>query len=125
MRLRGGRPVNGFRAVQDEAVRARLDPEARDHVLQADLKAQGIREFGSLTRRGFGLPVVPSGLEVFFRDRPMTLARWPNNGWTKIIGAPAGQKGVFAGYVRTRPATDSRAKPGDRAASQSACVEWQ
>lgn len=103
VRLAGGRAVGDFRPVTDEAVRARLDPAARDHVLQADLKGQGIGEFGSLRRRGFGLPVAPSGLEVFFQGRPMTLARWPNDAWTKIVAAPAGQTGGKLTYEGDRP----------------------
>lgn len=103
VRLVGGRAVGGFQPVRDEAVLARLDPAARPHVLQADLKARGIHDFGSLRRRGFGLPAVPSGLELFFRDRPMTLARWPNEGWTKIVAAPAGQQGGKLVYEGDRP----------------------
>lgn len=103
VRLSGGRPVGNFRPVTDEAVRARLEPAARDNVLQADLKAQRIARWGTLRRRGFGLPVVPSGLELFYRDRPMTLARWPNDGWTKIAAAPGGQQGGRLTYEGDRP----------------------
>lgn len=94
VRLRGGKTVRGWHRVTDGKILARLDPAARTQVLEADLKAQGITDYGQLTRRGFGQPVQPAGLELFFADRPMTLARWPNEGqWTTITDTPAGPEG--------------------------------
>jgi hypothetical protein len=93
VRLTGGRPVSGFRGVEDNAVRSRLSPAAREHVRVADLRAQGITDYGEMTSRGFGRPVHTAGLEVFFRDRPMTLARYPNDGWLHIADTPDGQPG--------------------------------
>jgi len=83
VRLSGGKriPAAAFKPVNDEAVLARLDPAARGQVLQADLKALGIADFGKMEVRGFGHGLTPSGLELFFNDRPMTLARWPNQGF--------------------------------------------
>lgn len=75
VRLIGGREVNGFSPVKAPAILARLAPAARQHVLQADLTAQGIRDFGHLRSRGFGRPGAPAAMELFFRGEPMTLAR--------------------------------------------------
>jgi len=83
VRLVGGRVVTGWRPVQDAAVLARLTPEGRDRVVQADLRALGITDFGQMSG-GFGQQGGP-GLELFFQDRPMTLARWPNEGFIKIV----------------------------------------
>lgn len=91
--LRGGHALVGWKAVTDPAVLARLPEQARDHVLQTSLPAQGITDYGRLTRRGFGRPVTPAALELFLNDRPMTLARWPNRDWAKIKEAPDGQQG--------------------------------
>ncbi len=102
-RLVGGRAVRHFARVRDPAVLRRLDPAARAHVLVADLRAEGITDFGTLRRRGFGLPVVPSPMELFFQGRPMTLARWPNEGWLTIGSAPAGQNGGRFTYPGDRP----------------------
>jgi len=77
VRLIGGRVVTGWKPVTDQAILDRLEPAARTHVVQADLKALGITNFGS---PGGG------GLELFFNDQPMTLARWPNEGFVKITG---------------------------------------
>lgn len=53
---------------------------------RADLKAMGITDYGKLTRRG-GIErnTLPAALELFFNDRPMPLARWPNQSWTRIV----------------------------------------
>ncbi|HUW62823.1 MAG TPA: right-handed parallel beta-helix repeat-containing protein [Candidatus Bathyarchaeia archaeon] len=45
-------------------------------VMQADLKAQGITEYG---------PPEGGGAEIFFNNTPMTLARWPNEDFVKIV----------------------------------------
>ncbi len=77
VRISGGVPVENLEPITDASVAERLDPGARSHVLQANLKALGVTDFGS---PGGG------GIEVFCDDRPMTLARWPNEGFTKIAG---------------------------------------
>ncbi len=82
VRLIGGRVVAGFKPVTDPAVVERLDESARGSVLQADLKALGITEYG---------PVKGGGLELFFQDEPMTLARWPNEGFVNIVDLVGGQ----------------------------------
>ena len=81
VRLVGGKAVSGFEPVTDPAVLERLAPEARDHVLQADLGALGISDFGE---------VKGGGLEFFFEDRPMMLARWPNKGFVRIVDLVGG-----------------------------------
>jgi hypothetical protein len=74
--ISGGRRVTGFQPVKDAAVLARLDEAARGKVLQADLRALGIAKFGSA---GGG------GIQLYFQEKPMTLARWPNEGFVKIV----------------------------------------
>ena len=67
-----------FKPVADTAVLARLPQDARNQVLQVDLKALGITEYGVL---GNTQAVAP---ELFFNGSVMTLARWPNNGFTTV-----------------------------------------
>jgi Right handed beta helix region len=76
VRLVGGAVVTGFKPVTDPAILDRLDESARGKVLQADLRALGVSSFGSA---GGG------GLELFFADKPMRLARWPNEGFVRIV----------------------------------------
>ena len=80
--LVGGRELTQFAPVSDPQVLGRLDEAARGHVLQADLKALGIADYGKQdwsTSKGL------AGLELFFQNRPMTLARWPNQEFTPVV----------------------------------------
>ena len=91
VRLLGGRRLAEFQPVSDAAVVSRLDEAARGRVLQIDLRALGITDYGEMKSRGFGRPTTPAHCELFFAGRPMTLARWPNEGsWEKLAGFPAG-----------------------------------
>ena len=74
--ISGGRQVKEFQPVKDAAVLARLDESARGKVLAADLRAMGISNFGSANG---------GGIQLYFQDKPMTLARWPNEGFVKIV----------------------------------------
>ncbi|MGD9518485.1 MAG: right-handed parallel beta-helix repeat-containing protein [Armatimonadota bacterium] len=76
VRLIGGKRVTGFTPVTDRAILARLEESARGKVYQADLRALGITDYGS---PGGG------GLEVFYKDKPMTISRWPNEGFVRIV----------------------------------------
>jgi hypothetical protein len=83
VRLVGGRtlPPAAFVPVTDPEALARIDEAARPHVLVADLKALGLA--------GLVPPADPfanpsAARELFFDDRRMTLARWPNEGWATI-----------------------------------------
>lgn len=82
VRLTGGRPVPAaaFRALAAGDAVARILPEARPHVRVADLRALGVRDFGQHRQFGHGLPVVPAPLELFWNDRVLPLARYPNQG---------------------------------------------
>lgn len=79
VRLRGGRALalKQFTPVREAALRARLDPAARDHVVSLDLRAAGVRHVDSY-------PAVFSdsgGLfELFWNGARLPLSRWPNTG---------------------------------------------
>lgn len=103
VRLIGGREITGFKPIEDPTVRNRLTKEYQDKILQIDLKAQGIDDFGELQPRGYDRPIYPAGLELFFQDRPMQLARWPNQGWAKIESVPAGKDSGKFKYEGDRP----------------------
>jgi hypothetical protein len=81
VRIIGGKTVTGFKPVIDQAVLNRLDPAARGKVLQADLRALGITDFGQ---------VKEGCMELFFQNKPMTLARWPNEGFVNIVETVGG-----------------------------------
>ncbi|HWE04126.1 MAG TPA: hypothetical protein VG326_17095, partial [Tepidisphaeraceae bacterium] len=92
-RLVGGHPVANFGPVTDPGILDRLDPSARGKVLQADLRAQNITDYGEFSALGFHRTITPAPLELFFEGEPMSLAHWPDAGFTTITAAPAGPDG--------------------------------
>ena len=84
-KLVGGRGVTGWKQVTDPAILKRMDPAARGKVWQADLKALGITDLTGIGKAG--VYQSDPGLELFFQDRPMTLARYPNSGYIHIASA--------------------------------------
>jgi len=99
-------PAEAFNKVTDPKVLDRLDPAARGQVVVADLRARGINQLGQFPPKFQGVPAVP---ELFFNDKRMTLARWPNDGWTtiaKIIDSGSDYTGTNGGvfeYSGDRP----------------------
>jgi len=117
--LSGSRSLSGWKPVTNQQVLERLDPSARGKVFQADLKAQGLTDYGDLdldaawelqrtlsladnqnedeignamaSREAVkqGRPISPR-MELFFNGAPMEISHWPNEGFTKI-GAVLGQ----------------------------------
>ena len=77
VRLVGGRTIKGWSKVTNSAVLGRLAESARGQVWQTDLRANGITDLGDMLARD-------RRLELFFQDQPMTLARFPNDGFIKI-----------------------------------------
>ncbi len=95
--LDGGCRVGKFRRVRDEAVLARLVPEARDHVRVADLRQQGVGELKAQVGYGYGVSN-KRVREVFHGGKPLQIARWPNEGQLKIeeVSDPTNQVFVAA-----------------------------
>ena len=84
--LDGGLVVPGSSCVKvtDEAVARRLLPEARERVVQLDLEALGVTEYGTYGPRGFARPTLTAPVELFVDGAPLTIARWPNFGEPRI-----------------------------------------
>jgi len=91
----GGESLSGFRLVTDKDILDRLPSEARGKVWECGLKSLGIEDYGELQMRGFGMPPSPPTLELYVNGVPMTLARWPNEGFVGI------EKLVQAGSTKT------------------------
>jgi hypothetical protein len=105
--FRGGVRITPWKPISDAKIRDKLNARIRDRVLEADLKASGVKDFGDAT----ALRRCP---ELFVDGKPQTLARWPNEGfvktgeilgnetfkvWDRIEGC---RDGKF-GYVEDRP----------------------
>lgn len=103
VRLVGGREIRGFSPIDAPAILSRIDKAYQNKILQVALRREGITDFGELKPRGFGRPMYAAGLELFFWDKPMQLARWPNRGWAKIAAVPAGKQGGKFTYEGDRP----------------------
>lgn len=88
----GGRrlpPIEAWKPVTEPSVLERLDAKARESIRGCDLRALGVTDVGEMKSRGFGRPTTPAHVELFFGGRPMTLARWPNEGeFAQIAGFP-------------------------------------
>ena len=86
VRITGGKsiPSEAFKKVSDRAILRRLSKEAAQQVLQVNLKELGLEDFGEIRQYGHAMSVTPSPMEVFFNAEAMTLARYPNEGYTKI-----------------------------------------
>jgi hypothetical protein len=95
-------PYDAVKPVSDPGVLARLLPEVREQLLEIDLHALGIPDFGDFGPRGFRHPYIPAPLELIIDGVPLDIARWPN----------AGQPGEPMGKVIDRgPVTRYGQKP--------------
>jgi len=104
----GGVVLTGFQPVRDANILRRLPEEARDKVVQVDVRANEVEDLGTLGSRGFGLAGYPTHpwVDVYCNDQPGTLARWPNDGFVNIkglIGGSGDQPGTWT--VEGRPLT--------------------
>ncbi len=94
--ITGGKKISGFKKLDESRIDyQRINSKFRKNILMINLKEQGITKYGSLSARGFGREIQASGLELFFNNEQMTLARWPNKDWTTIKDIPKslGEKG--------------------------------
>lgn len=82
VRISGGKdiPQGSFQPLTLSSAAGRISPEARAHIVQADLNKLGITDFGEHRQFGHGQPVVPAPLDLFWNDTLMQLARYPNRG---------------------------------------------
>ena len=108
VRLVGGVRLTGFGPVTDPPVRKRLAAAARDHVQQTDLRRHGIRDLGIVNPKG------GRRAELFFDNRYMTLARYPNEGWLRIADVPQEGELKFRGMYRGPNPVMRDGMPGGR-----------
>ena len=97
----GGQEIR-FEPLGDSDFKTRIRAP-HDKIVQADLKAQGIADFGNRKATGFGRAIESAPLELFFNGEPMTLARYPNVGeWMHIASVPQTGDTVCGGDERTK-----------------------
>ena len=83
----GGVRIAGWRPISDTGLREKLDAAVRGRVLEADLKAVGVKDYGDATE-------LRRRPELYCGGIPQTLARWPNEGYVKTGEVPP-QGGSF------------------------------
>lgn len=74
--LRGGVRVTGWKPISHATVREKLSEAVRSRVLEADLRASGVGDWGDAT-------ALRRRPELFVDGKAQTLARWPNEGFVK------------------------------------------
>ncbi len=82
-RLLGGLRLDPAAAtqVQDAVILERLPPASRAQVRVFHVQAAAL---SAPIHRGMGQSVAPAGSEVFLDGRPLTRARWPNEGFARV-----------------------------------------
>ncbi|MFV1965143.1 MAG: LamG-like jellyroll fold domain-containing protein [Pirellulaceae bacterium] len=83
----GGVILEGFRPVTDPSVLDRLPEATRSNIVEVDLPALGITDFGRLGSRGYGRSGYPTHpwVDLYVSGKAQPLARWPNDG-TLAVG---------------------------------------
>ncbi len=103
VRVVGGRHLDGsgFQPVTSASpVWNRLDASARGKVLQLDLRARGISDYGALNVRGFAI-ATGAAMEVAVDGKVLPLARWPDEGETQLLQSEEGE--TFQLFGTTTP----------------------
>lgn len=91
--LVGGKELKGFTLVKDETYLKRIKNEYRQHIYEINLKQNKIDDYGKIINRG------GPGMELFFNDKRMQPARWPNVGYDTIVSVPQYGDTMYEGYV--------------------------
>ncbi|MHC5077366.1 MAG: hypothetical protein ACYTFM_13225 [Planctomycetota bacterium] len=88
----GGLEISGFSPVMDQTILSRIQKPFRDKIFQISLSTQGVNNFGEIPQSGHAgkstRSIYPTSNELFFENRPMKLARWPNEGWVHVEDTP-------------------------------------
>ncbi len=87
--LTGSQMVEGFESINDPAMLKRLTTDGKSNIVRVNLTQLGITDYGQISQRG------NPGLELFFQQKRMTLARYPNEGWLLIQDVPQSGTTLF------------------------------
>jgi len=92
VRITGGVRLRNFQPVTDAGILKRINTQAKGHVLQIDLKAAGVPDFGQVAGK--------SRAELFFDHQYQPISRCPNAGWLRIASVPRTGELKFPGDFR-------------------------
>lgn len=105
----GGQTLDLTRAqpVTAPGIRERIiDPDAREKVVQLNLREQGINSIDSIPTHGFGRNGGYEPQQIYLNKTALEDARWPNDDWLYI----AGVNGLTVSYTEDRPSLWKKAK---------------
>ncbi len=77
-------PAADFKPVSDEAIKSRFYPEARESIVEVDLKDYGITDYGTLFSQERDYMTQTVDPVLFCDNEKMTLARYPNNNLLRV-----------------------------------------
>jgi len=81
---------------------SRLASNAQGNLLEIDLGAHGITNYGTLKPRGFDTTAV-AAMELFVDGRPLELGRWPNTGtWATVVSVVSSNQFTYSGTEPSR-----------------------
>lgn len=92
--ISGAKVLHDLAPVRESVTLARMPAQAHGAVREADLAANGVGPLQPFAPYGFAIPVRPISLELFYRDRPLALSRWPKQGFATIAAMPDGPHGA-------------------------------
>ena len=115
--LYGGKRIKGSKLVSDPTVIKRLPKGTNGRIYEIDLKKQGVTELDELFERGYGVNNPFPTIELYFNEKPMTIARWPDKGWLNggnviNIGNRREKENSVFEYLESRQARWVNAKDG-------------
>lgn len=90
-------PAERLGPVTDPEILGRLSEQAREQIVQIDLKELGVTDYGRIEQVGYGFPFSVATPELFVNSTTMALARYPSNGYVKIehVVDPGGNPRLF------------------------------
>ena len=93
----GGKTIGGFAKISDAGALSRINKACADSIFEADLSSAGIENFGDIN------PVTGKRIELYFKNKLMTISRFPNNDWLIIADVPqTGPKRINEGLDRDK-----------------------
>lgn len=84
--LDGSRTINRWQSPTQKPSLDRVDPSIRNLIKTADLRANYVTEAGNLSHSAGNFEMPQTAAELFFNDERMTLAKYPNEGYLKVMG---------------------------------------
>lgn len=84
--LDGSRTISRWQSPSQKPSLDQVDPSIRNFIKTADLRANSVSEAGHMIHSAGNFEMPHTAAELFFNDERMTLAKYPNQGYLRVIG---------------------------------------